>query len=85
MKQHAPTIWELQTEYPRLIRAIISNPESPQKSLALLDVPYAGDILAMLRKIPGAHWSAKDKAWRVPQYSARRLADALYVIATRSR
>jgi hypothetical protein len=82
--QRVPTLWELAEQYPRFVVGVIANPEEPQKSMAELKVPYAGDTLRLLRSTPGAHWNPERKVWRVPAYASGRLSEILYVIATRS-
>ena len=79
-----PTLWELAQEYPRHVMRVIVNSEQPSKSVAEVKVPYGGDTLRLLRSISGAYWSPDGKVWRVPARSTRRLAEVLYVIASRS-
>ena len=62
-----------------------NNPEEPRKSMAELQVPYAGDILRLLRSTPGAHWNAQCRVWRAPAYPSKRLSEILDITATRSR
>lgn len=81
--QSSPTLWELWKEYPRLIARVEARPKGG--AVADLFTPFGGDVLRLLRSIPGCHWNRERKAWQVPGYSARRLAEVLNALSTRAR
>lgn len=82
---HHLTLTTLQREYPQYVRNVQRDTSEAWRSTADVSIPYRADHVALLRACKGAHWVPDIKAWRVPQYSARQLSEALYVISTTSR
>lgn len=81
-RPHAPTLWEIAAEHPSMVRVVQAD---QNKYYAEVKAPYSPDNARLLRACRGAFWVPESKTWRVPDYSARRLSEALYVISSRSR
>jgi hypothetical protein len=60
-RPHAPTLWDLASEYPAMVR-VDSNPAEPLKSFAVVKVPYSPDAVRLLRACKGAFWVPEAKA-----------------------